>query len=576
MMIEDSTTAPHRARIVGYRHMAAAGHYLAAQAAFQILEAGGNAVDAGVAGGIALGIVQSEYVGFGGVAPIMVRMAETGEVWSFAGVGHWPAATDVELFRRDYGGRIPRGVLRTVIPAAPAAWITALERFGTMTYGDVAAAALRFARDGFAMPSLMNEIIADARDEYASYPSSAAIYLPGGTVPEVGDLFVQTDLAGTIQYMIDEERKHASKGRAAGLRAARDGFYKGDIAAAMVRHQQENGGWLAMEDLADYEVQIEQVSPTKFGDLDVYTCGPWCQGPVLAQTMGMLDGFDLSSMGHNSPQYVHLLTEALKLAYADRHAYVGDPAFNDVPYAAMLAPDYLRQRASLISATKATPDMPEPGNARSYSPPPRSPADLKDDLDHLDTSYVCVVDAAGNAFSATPSDGSAAGPVVPGLGFVPSTRGVQSWTEADAPAVLGPGRRPRLTPNPVIVRKPGAFVQPIGSPGNDVQPQAILQVLMNMHVFGMTPQQAVEAPRFATFSYPRSSAPHSYDPGMMKLESRIDPATTEALAKLGHDVRSWPAWEWSAGAVCTIIADEATGHKEGAADPRRPGAVAGW
>jgi gamma-glutamyltranspeptidase/glutathione hydrolase len=576
MMIEHSTTAPHRARIVGYRHMAAAGHYLAAQAAFQILEAGGNAVDAGVAGGIALGIVQSEYVGFGGVAPIMVRIAETGEVWSFAGVGHWPAATDVELFRRDYGGRIPRGVLRTVIPAAPAAWITALERFGTMTYGDVAAAALRFARDGFAMPSLMNEIIADARDEYASYPSSAAIYLPGGTVPEVGDLFVQTDLAGTIQYMIDEERKHASKGRAAGLRAARDGFYKGDIAAAMVRHQQENGGWLAMEDLADYEVQIEQVSPTKFGDLDVYTCGPWCQGPVLAQTMGMLDGFDLSSMGHNSPQYVHLLTEALKLAYADRHAYVGDPAFNDVPYAAMLAPDYLRQRASLISATKATPDMPEPGNARSYSPPPRSPADLKDDLDHLDTSYVCVVDAAGNAFSATPSDGSAAGPVVPGLGFVPSTRGVQSWTEADAPAVLGPGRRPRLTPNPVIVRKPGAFVQPIGSPGNDVQPQAILQVLMNMHVFGMTPQQAVEAPRFATFSYPRSSAPHSYDPGMMKLESRIDPATTEALAKLGHDVRSWPAWEWSAGAVCTIIADEATGHKEGAADPRRPGAVAGW
>ena len=576
MMIEDSTTAPHRARIVGYRHMAAAGHYLAAQAAFQILEAGGNAVDAGVAGGIALGIVQSEYVGFGGVAPIMVRMAETGEVWSFAGVGHWPAATDVELFRRDYGGRIPRGVLRTVIPAAPAAWIAALERFGTMTYGDVAAAALRFARDGFAMPSLMNEIIADARDEYASYPSSAAIYLPGGTVPEVGDLFVQTDLAGTIQYMIDEERKHASKGRAAGLRAARDGFYKGDIAAAMVRHQQENGGWLAMEDLADYEVQIEQVSSTKFGDLDVYTCGPWCQGPVLAQTMGMLDGLDLSSMGHNSPQYVHLLTEALKLAYADRHAYVGDPAFNDVPYAAMLAPDYLRQRASLISATKATPDMPEPGNARSYSPPPRSPADLKDDLDHLDTSYVCVVDAAGNAFSATPSDGSAAGPVVPGLGFVPSTRGVQSWTEADAPAVLGPGRRPRLTPNPVIVRKPGAFVQPIGSPGNDVQPQAILQVLMNMHVFGMTPQQAVEAPRFATFSYPRSSAPHSYDPGMMKLESRIDPATTEALAKLGHDVRSWPAWEWSAGAVCTIIADEATGHKEGAADPRRPGAVAGW
>jgi gamma-glutamyltranspeptidase / glutathione hydrolase len=153
---------------------------------------------------------------------------------------------------------------------------------------------------------------------------------------------------------------------------------------------------------------------------------------------------------------------------------------------------------------------------------------------------------------------------------------VQSWVEADAPAVAGPGRRPRLTPNPVILRKPGHFVQPIGSPGNDVQPQAILQVMLNMHVFGMTPQEAVEAPRFATFSYPRSSAPHSYDPGLLKLEARIDPAIADDLKSRGHDVQHWPEWEWTAGAVCTVLADEQKGVLEGGADPRRPTSALAW
>lgn len=569
--------APHRARIMGFTHSVAAGHYLAAQAAFQILERGGNAVDAGVAGGIALGVVQSEYVGFGGVAPIMIRMAETGETWTFAGVGHWPAATDVEVFRTQYGGRIPRGLLRTVVPAAPASWIAALERFGTMSYGEVAASALRFARDGFAMPSLMHSILEEHAAEYAAHEGNAAIYLPGGKVPPVGDRFVQSDLARTIQYMIDAEAAAEAKGgRSAGLRAARDAFYRGDIAAAIVRFHEQNGGWLAMADLADFEVEIQQVRPTMFGDMEIFTCGPWCQGPVLAQTLGMLNGRDLRSLGHNTAPYIHVLTEALKLAYADRHAHVGDPRFVDVPYERMISAEYLADRARQISMEEAAPGMPEPGDPRGFGAQALRPALPGEELDHLDTSYICVVDGQGNAFSATPSDGSATGPVIPGLGFVPSTRGVQSWVEPDAPAVVGPGRRPRLTPNPVILRKPGAFVQPIGSPGNDVQPQAILQVMLNMHVFGMTPQQAVEAPRFATFSYPRSSFPHSYDPGMMKLEARIDPAVGKALAALGHDVRHWPDWEWTAGAVCTILAQDSGGPLESASDPRRPTAALGW
>lgn len=568
------SAAPFRARVMGHNHAVAAGHYLAAQAAFQVLESGGNAIDAGVAGGIALGIVQSEYVGFGGVAPIMVRIAETGQTWTFAGVGHWPAATDVDVFRTQYRGRIPRGILRTVIPAAPASWIAALARFGTMSYGDVANAALRFARDGFPMTGLMRHIINDSIDEYRKYATNAAIYLPEDKVPLVGERFVQSDLANTIQYMIDEESRALVHGdRLAGLKAARDAFYRGDIAARMVQFHKENGGWLAMSDLEDFDVECEQVSPVKFGDLEVYTCGPWCQGPVLAQTVGMLNGHDLRSYGHNTAKYIHVVTEALKLAYADRQAYVGDPNFVDVPYKQMLDPDYLAERARNISLERATPGMPLPGDPRGFVPPTSQPAKPEDDIEHIDTSYICIVDKHGNAFSATPSDGSSTAPVIPGLGFVASSRGVQSWTEADAPAVMGPGRRPRLTPNPAIIHHPGHFLQPIGSPGNDVQPQAMLQVILNMHLFGMTPQEAVEAPRFATFSYPRSSAPHSYDPGLMKLEARIDPSVASALRDLGHDVRDWPDWEWTAGAVCTILADQRQGVLEGAADPRRPTAT---
>ncbi len=236
--------------------MVAAGHYLAAQAAFQILEAGGNAVDAGVCGGIALGVLQSEYVGFGGVAPIMIRPAETGEVFTISGLGWWPKAASLEMFHRDHDGRIPPGILRTLVPAAPDAWITALERWGTMSFGDVAAAAVRFARDGFPMPVLTSRIIAAAEDNYRRWPGNTDIYLPGGAPPRPGDLFVQSDLARTIKYLIDEEAA-AKGGRGAGLQAARDAFYRGDIARTLARYHSENGGWLTLEDLSEFRVGIE-------------------------------------------------------------------------------------------------------------------------------------------------------------------------------------------------------------------------------------------------------------------------------------------------------------------------------
>ncbi len=570
--------APHRARMFGNRHMAASGHYLAAQAALQILEGGGNAVDAGVGGGIALGVLQSEYVSFAGVAPIIVRSGKTGDVHTISGVGTWPRAASVEYFRENHGGRIPSGLLRTVVPAAPDAWITALERFGTMSFGEVAGAAARFASDGFPIASLTCAIIEKQADEYRRYNSSASIYLPGGSAPKTGDIFRQTDLGRTIQFMIDEEAPALkSGGRLKGLQAARDAFYRGDIARTMVRFHEENGGWLSADDLAEFSVDVEPALSVDFAGTRLFFCGPWCQGPLLGQTLTLLDGFDFAGAGHNSPAYIHHLVEALKLAYADRHHFYGDPKFVDVPIEQLLSADYADRRRREIDPETASAGMPPPGLAERRAPDRSATSTPLDDASQLDTSYICVVDRFGNAFSATPSDASVNSPVVPGLGFVPSTRGSQSWTDPSVPAVLAPGKRPRLTPNPAIAVKPGEWVMPFGSPGNDMQPQAMLQVLLNMVVWGMTPQQAVEQPRFGSASYPRSSEPHSYDPDLLYVENRISPDTISALRAKGHDAKAWPAWEWVSGAVCAIVAQaNGSGLIEGASDPRRPTGVAGW
>lgn len=570
------SVSPTRARIIGTRHMVAAGHYLAAQAAFQILEAGGNAVDAGVCGGIALGVLQSEYVGFAGVAPIMIRPASTGEVFTISGLGCWPKAASLEAFHQDHGGRIPPGILRTLVPAAPDAWITALERWGTMSFGDVAAAAVRFACDGFPMAELTSRIISAAADNYRRWPSNAEIYLPNGRPPQPGELFVQNDLGRTIQYMIDVEAA-APGDRAAGLQAARDAFYRGDIAQTLTQYHTANGGWLTLEDLDAFRVGIEAPLQVRFGDAQVYTCGPWCQGPLLAQALRLLDEFDFAALGHNTADYVHVIVEAFKLAYADRHAYVGDPRFVDVPIEGMLEDRYIAARRGLIDPASAAPGMPAQGHPQGASwrgdiaPQPTA---RPDEISQLDTSYISVVDAEGNVFSGTPSDGSAAGPVIPGLGFVASTRGAQSSTDPGLPSVMAPGKRPRLTPNPAIAMGEN-WIMPFGSPGNDVQPQAMLQVLLNLTAFGMTPQEAVEQPRFATFSYPRSSDPHSYSPGLLNLEGRCEGAVAAQLKALGHDVEMWPDWEYKAGAVCAIVHDRATGLLEGGSDPRRPTAVVG-
>ncbi|MGA8197056.1 MAG: gamma-glutamyltransferase [Acetobacteraceae bacterium] len=555
----------HRPTVYGTRHAVSAGHYLAASAAFSILEAGGNAIDAGCAAGIALGVLQPDLVNVAGVAPIMIRLAD-GTVESIAGLGWWPKALPADIFMREHGGKIPDGVLRTVIPAAPDAWITALERHGTMRFADVAASAIRYAGEGFAVYPLLAVSIAAHEHEYRRWQSNTAIFLPNDRVPRAGEKFVQSDLARTLQFMADQDRA-AGSDRKAGLRAAHDAFYIGDIAREIAAFQKREGGYLTMQDLAEYRSPIEPVVRRAWRGHEVITCGPWCQGPALLEALALLERVGVAGLPHNSANYLHRIAECVNLAMADREYFFGDPAFIDVPIEYLLDPATVARRASAVRDDRAFGEMPAPLD-RTNLPHMASTAEMP--KVEADTSYCCVVDRWGNAFSATPSDGSGNLPVVPGLGITPSGRGSQSRPDPRHPAGVAPGKRPRLTPNPAMVVTETGGVMPFGTPGGDVQTQAMLQVLLNVFQHGMELQDAIEAPRVASYSFPSSFAPFEYFPGRLAVEGRIDAATQADLASRGHEVRNWPDWTWLAGSVEAILTDPATGLIGAGADPRRP------
>ena len=571
--------ATKRLSIMGTKHVISAGHYLAAHAGFKVLEAGGNAIDAGVAAGIAIDVLQTDKVNFAGVAPQIIYTAKNRKVSCIDGLGVWPKAITPDYFNRKHGGQIPAGVDRCVVPAAPDAWITALEHFGTMSFGDVASYGIRFARDGFPMHPMMQEFIKKNEENYKQWPGSRKVFLPKGRPPEVGEVFKQPDLGRTMQYMVDQEKRAARKGRKAGLKAARDAFYKGDIARAITKYIEKEGGPMRFEDFADFRVKFEPTVRARFDDIELHACGPWSQGPVLPMALNILKGYNLKAMGHNSPQYVHVVTEAFKLAYADRHHHFGDPRFIKVPIKGLLSERYAEHRRSLISLEKAWAEMPPAGDPDTLAAIPQRcvPAPESDEAPGPgDTSYLCVIDSEGNAFSCTPSDGSDKTPIIPGVGVVCSGRGTQSWSDPSHPCSVAPGKRPRLTPNPAMAFKNGRVYMPFGTPGGDVQCQAMLQVFLNINVFGMSAQAAVEAPRFAGYSYPGSFEPHAYYPRRLHMEKSLVEEFGEDLRDMGHKVYEWDDRTWLAGAVCTIVNDHKNGVLHGAADPRRPAYVLGW
>ena len=570
----------YRAPFVSTNYMVASGHYLATTAGFRMLEEDGNAVDAGVASGIALNVTLPHLTSFAGVAPIAIYQADRGEVVTISGLGRWPKAANLEDYSKKYNGDIPMGIPRSVVPAACDAWLTALERYGTMTFEQVVSPSIELAERGFPASYPLSRGI-EGRGEYIMQcPSTAEIFMPEGKPLQFGQMVVQKDLAHVFRQIVEVERGNAHKGREGAIRAARDFFYKGEIAEKMVRFSQQQDGLLSMEDFAQFSVQVEKPEVGTYKDYTLYTCGPWSQGPSLIEILQLLEGFDLKGMGHNSPQYIHTLIEAIKLAFADRHDYFSDPDFVEVPMAGLLSKGYAAERREAVDPLKACPKMPlagdpwpHEGKVRTRLPVPAVP---RSGPMELDTSYTCVVDRWGNAFSATPSDNFLSTPIVPGLGLIISARGTQPWLEAEHPCSLEPWKRPRLTPNPALVLKNGHLYMPFGTPAGDMQVQAMVQMFLNVVEFGMNTQQAIEEPRARTDSFPNSFWPHAYYPGRVSLEGRISPEVGEELTKLGHGVTQAEDWTSAMGGLCGIVLDGERGILVGGADPRRDSYVLGW
>ncbi len=571
----------YRPLISGRTHMAAAGHYLASAAAYRILEQGGNATDAGVAAGIVLNVTLPQYTSFGGVAPIMVHDAGRGETVTIAGLGRWPQAASVDYFEENHGGQLPGGVLRTVTPSAADAWLSAIQFYGTMSFRQVVTPALELAEKGFPIPQSLHRALAREEEKFANgsrdpriWGTTLDVFFPGGRALGTGEVAVQKELANTFRRLISAERGASGKGRVMAIQAARDLFYRGDMAHKMVEFNRAQGGLMSLEDMESFEAKLEPPASIDYKGIEVFTCGPWCQGPTTIQALGILSGFDLQGMGHNSPDYLHTLIESLKLAFADRHSYYGDPDFVNVPMKGLLDPDYAAQRRQQIDPARACPDMPRAGDPWAYQgysgngAIPAHPEPVAGAAEP-DTSYVCVVDRWGNGFSATPSDGFSGAAAVPGLGFAMSTRGYQTWLDRDHPACLMPGKRPRLTPNPAMAFRDGKLWMPFGTPGGDVQCQSMTQLFLNVAEFGMDVQQAIEQPRVASWSFPDSGFPHSYTPAAMSAEGRIDPETIKELERRGHKVDVWDDWTPRMGALNAITIDRERETLQVGADLRR-------
>ncbi|MGV8989627.1 MAG: gamma-glutamyltransferase family protein [Cypionkella sp.] len=553
------------------RFAISAGHERAAEIAASILGAGGNAVDAGVAACIALCVLHAEQVQLGGVAPMILRMAHDGQVRVIDGVGRWPATADRMHFEAAHRSRIPTGILRTVVPGAPDAWITALARFGTKSFAEVAEPARQLAAGGFEAHDDLVEVVEHYAREFRLFPENARIWMPDGRPPERGSVVRYPDLAQTLGRLIDAERGQASNGRESGLRAVRDLFYRGAIADEMVRHVTAQNGWLSMADLAAHQARIEVPTSAQVFGGTLFTCGPWSQGPALTQTLMIYEALLNMRGAAKEAGEPHRMIESLNLALADREALYGDPDFVDVPMDALLSADLAATRAAMISDDAAFGRLPPPSLVRLPGLRPADGDELAGPM--LDTSVVSVVDADGNVFAATPSDSAADGPAVPGLGFVISTRGGQSFVDSGHPACVAPGKRPRVTACPMLYLSGDGRVIAGGGPGGDRQLQAMAQVLARHLAGGESLADAAAAPRAFTQSAPISTSPHLVFPGWVLVEREMPEPVVQALAACGHRVVRTPSKGILSASVCLVEASAAGCAAIG--DPRRQGGQRG-
>ena len=403
----------------------------ATQVAERILRAGGNAFDAAVAGQAALAVTDFAANGIGGDACILIFDARSRQVLSINAEGTAPKLATIEWYQNNAGGKIPvdDGLLSASLPSVVDAWYLLLDRWGTMSFEQVLQPAIELAEHGFPLSESLAAVIRSA-GKLRKYPTSTRLYLPGGQPPRAGEVFQNPDVARTLKMLVEAERRSASQGRRAALKAARDRFYRGDIARAMAKFSEENGGLYRYEDFAEYTAKVETPVSVNYRGYDVYKNPSATQGPVELLILNLLEGYDLKAMGLNSADYVHVGVEAVKLAYADREKYLGDMDFIRIPFAGLLSKQYARQRRGLIHMQKASFEF-RPGEPEKFmtgfAPAERTvQPHLEGDARHQgDTSYLCVVDQQRNVVSFTPSLHSyfGTGVVMGELGFILNCRG---------------------------------------------------------------------------------------------------------------------------------------------------------
>ncbi len=580
--------------IMGREAMVSTEHYLSAAAAFRIFARGGNAIDAAVAAALVEGVVNPHMHTIGGEAPMLIRLGPSQRVVSINGNMMAPARATIAHYRALGLDLVPgEGLLAAGVPAAFGALACALENFGTRSLAAVAAPALALCEDGFPMheglcgdaepspgvPGIgLGSIRANAEVFRTRWPSTARIYMPGGELPRSGDVIRNPALANFFRRLLDAEAGAHHGGRAAGVRAAVERFYRGDLAREIVAHSEAHGGLLALEDLATFTTPIEEAASRAYRGAIVFKCGPWSQGPVFLQQLALLEGFELRAMGHNSAAYLHTLVEVAKLAFADREAYYADPEFVAVPLEQLLSARYAALRRALIDPARASTEL-RPGDPRAMRAELGAAIQLRSW--GAGTTHVDAADRQGNLIAITPSGAwLRSSPVADALGFPLGTRMQTFYLDEGHPNALAPRKRPRTTLTPSLaVTRDGSWIA-FGTQGGDQQDQWTLQFFLNVVEFGMDLQQAIEAPRYSCMHFPSSFYPHDSHPGLLRLESRIDERVRAELAGRGHQIEVRPPW--CDGNVLAVALDGARGRLAAGADPRgqvaalMPAQAIGW
>ncbi|MGE5268954.1 MAG: gamma-glutamyltransferase family protein [Thiohalocapsa sp.] len=592
-----------RPEIRGTFGVVATTHWLASAVAMGVLEKGGNAFDAAVAAGFTLQVVEPHLNGPLGEAPILVYSAARRRAEMICGQGVAPQTATIARFKELGLDLIPgTGLLAAAVPGAFDGWMRLLRDWGTMALPELIEPALGYAEQGYPLVGRIRDTIMTVAELFRrEWKTSAAVYLPGGEPPAAGQLFRNPALAATYRRVLAEAAAGGGN-REGQIERARDAWYRGFVAEAIDRFcraekvldasGRHHGGLLTGDDMARWQAPVEAPVTYDYKGCTLVKGGAWSQGPVMLQQLALLQGFDLGDLDPVGPDFVHVVTECAKLAYADREAWYGDPDFVDVPMATLLSPEYNDARRRLVgdrASLELRPGRPngrepyvlvgglEVASAAGVGEPTvgslgagiGEPTTSELGVVAGDTCHLDIIDRWGNMVSATPSGGwLQSSPVIPELGFCLGTRLQIAWLDERLASALAPGKRPRSTLSPTLALKDGEPFMAFGTPGGDGQDQWSTQLFLHHVHHGMNLQEAIDCPEFSNAHAPSSFYPRGAEPGALTLEGRFAERTVRALAERGHKVRVGETWS---GGRLTACARETTADGtilKAAANPR--------